>query len=77
MTAHITQKILDNHYCDLTERAKIDLDFLLLTVAVAAICALGFKTNSASLSESKRPPIDAASDATLRSGKIGPIEADR
>lgn len=29
------------------ERAKIDLDFLLLTVAAAIICALGFRMNSA------------------------------
>ncbi|MGA7487545.1 MAG: DUF389 domain-containing protein [Xanthobacteraceae bacterium] len=43
----ITKKILNNSYYDLKERAKIDLDFLLLTVAAAAICALGFKMNSA------------------------------
>ena len=47
MRGHITQKVLNNSYYDLTERAKIDLDFLLLTVAAAAICALGFKMNSA------------------------------
>ena len=47
MIGHITQKGLDHSYHDLTERAKIDLDFLLLTVAAAAICALGFKMNSA------------------------------
>ena len=44
---HITKKVLNHSYYDLTERAKIDLDFLLLTVAAAAICALGFKMNSA------------------------------
>ena len=47
MTGHIAQKILNDSYYDLTERAKIDLDFLLLTVAAAAICGLGFKMNSA------------------------------
>ena len=47
MRGHITQKILRDSYFDLTERAKIDLDFLLLTVAAAVICALGFKMNSA------------------------------
>ena len=52
MRGHITQTILNEFYFDLTERAKIDLDFLLLTVAAAAICALGFKMNSSpSLSE--------------------------
>lgn len=49
MRGHITQKILNDSYYDLTERAKIDLDFLLLTVAAAAICALGFKMNSATI----------------------------
>ncbi len=47
MIGHITQKGIDQSYRDLKERAKIDLDFLLLTVAAAAICALGFKMNSA------------------------------
>ena len=47
MRGHITQKVLNNSYRELTERAKIDLDFLLLTIAAAAICALGFKMNSA------------------------------
>ena len=47
MRGHITKKVLNNSYYDLTERAKIDLDFLLLTVAAAVICALGFKMNSA------------------------------
>ena len=47
MRGNITEKILYDAYHDLTQRAKIDLDFLLLTVAAAAICALGFKMNSA------------------------------
>jgi uncharacterized hydrophobic protein (TIGR00271 family) len=47
MRGHITQKVLDDSYRTLTDRAKIDLDFLLLTVAAAVICALGFKMNSA------------------------------
>ena len=47
MIGHITQEGLDQSYHDLTERAKIDLDFLLLTVAAAIICALGFRMNSA------------------------------
>ena len=47
MRGHITQKVLNDSYRELTERAKIDLDFLLLTIAAAAICALGFKMNSA------------------------------
>lgn len=47
MRGHITQKILVDSYFNLTEHAKIDLDFLLLTGAAAVICALGFKMNSA------------------------------
>jgi uncharacterized hydrophobic protein (TIGR00271 family) len=47
MKGHITQKILKDSYFDLTVRAKIDLDYLMLTVAAAAICAFGFKMNSA------------------------------
>ncbi len=47
MIGHITKKILHDAYFDLTERAKIDLDFLLLTAAAAIICALGFRMNSA------------------------------
>ena len=47
MTGHITKKILKGSYRDLIERAKIDLDFLLLTVAAAVICAFGFRMNSA------------------------------
>jgi uncharacterized hydrophobic protein (TIGR00271 family) len=47
MIGHITQEGLDQSYHNLTERAKIDLDFLLLTVAAAIICALGFRMNSA------------------------------
>ena len=46
---HITQKSLKQSYYDLTERAKIDLDFLLLTVSAAIICALGFRMNSAAV----------------------------
>ena len=47
MRGHITQKVLRRAYGDLIERGKVDLDFLLLTIAAAAICALGFKMNSA------------------------------
>jgi uncharacterized hydrophobic protein (TIGR00271 family) len=47
--AHITRKVLDKSYSDLRERANIDLDFLLLTVAAALICAFGFEMNSASV----------------------------
>lgn len=47
MIGHITQEGLEQSYHNLTERAKIDLDFLLLTVAAAIICALGFRMNSA------------------------------
>jgi uncharacterized hydrophobic protein (TIGR00271 family) len=47
--AHITRKVLDESYSELRERANIDLDFLLLTVAAAFICAFGFKMNSASV----------------------------
>lgn len=43
---NITQKILYDSYDDLTERAKIDLDFLLRTVSAAVICSFGFKMNS-------------------------------
>jgi uncharacterized hydrophobic protein (TIGR00271 family) len=49
MIGHITEKILHDTYYDLTERAKIDLDFLLLTVAAAVICALGFRMNNAAV----------------------------
>ncbi len=49
MRVHISPKVLKDSYDDLTERAKIDLDFLLLTVAAAVICAFGFKMNSASI----------------------------
>jgi uncharacterized membrane protein len=47
--AHIARKALHDSYSDLTERAKIDLDFLLLTVVAAIICAFGFKMNSPSV----------------------------
>jgi uncharacterized hydrophobic protein (TIGR00271 family) len=47
--AHITRKGLDRSYADLRERANVDLDFLLLTVAAAFICAFGFEMNSASV----------------------------
>jgi uncharacterized hydrophobic protein (TIGR00271 family) len=47
--AHITRGVLDESYANLRERAKIDLDFLLLTVAAAFICAFGFEMNSASV----------------------------
>ena len=46
---HITKKILYDSYDELTQRAQIDLDFLLLTVAAAIICALGFKMNTTSV----------------------------
>ena len=44
---NITQKILFDTYDELTERANIDLDFLLRTIAAAVICSFGFKMNSA------------------------------
>ena len=47
MTGHITKTVLHDSYFDLSARAKIDLDFLLLTAAAAVICALGFRMNSA------------------------------
>lgn len=47
MRGHITQKVMDDTYYDLSERSKIDLDFLLLTISAAVICALGFRMNSA------------------------------
>jgi uncharacterized hydrophobic protein (TIGR00271 family) len=46
---HITGETLHKSYNDLTERARINLDFILLTAAAAVICALGFKMNSASV----------------------------
>lgn len=49
MRGHITEKILHETYCDLTERARISLDFLLLTVSAAVICALGFRMNNAAV----------------------------
>ena len=47
MTGHFTKNNLMNSYRDLKARANIDLDFLLLTVAAAVICAFGFRMNSA------------------------------
>ena len=41
-----TVKVLRDSYNNLTERARINLDFLLLTTVAAVICALGFKMNS-------------------------------
>jgi uncharacterized hydrophobic protein (TIGR00271 family) len=46
---HFTRTLLRDAYDDLTERARLDLDFLLMTVVAAGICALGFKMNSASV----------------------------
>jgi uncharacterized hydrophobic protein (TIGR00271 family) len=46
---HFTHTLLREAYGNLTERARLDLDFLLLTVAAAVICALGFKMNSTSV----------------------------
>jgi uncharacterized hydrophobic protein (TIGR00271 family) len=46
---HFTRTLLHDAYNDLTERANLDLDFLLLTVVAAVICALGFEMNSASV----------------------------
>jgi len=49
MRGHITEKILHETYFDLTERPRIGLDFLLLTVSAAVICALGFRMNNAAV----------------------------
>jgi uncharacterized hydrophobic protein (TIGR00271 family) len=49
MRGHITEKILHDTYYDLTQRAKVGLDFLLLTVSAGVICALGFSMNNASI----------------------------
>ena len=49
MRGHITEKILHETYFDLTERARIGLDFLLLTISAAVICALGFRMNNAAV----------------------------
>jgi uncharacterized hydrophobic protein (TIGR00271 family) len=46
---HITRTIFRESYQQLRERAKLDPDFLLLTVAAAIICAVGFRMNSASV----------------------------
>jgi hypothetical protein len=46
---HFTRTLLRQAYDNLTERAKLDLDFLLLTVTASGICALGFEMNSASV----------------------------
>jgi len=45
---HITKRIVKDNTTELVQRATIDLDFLLLIVFAAAICALGFKMNNAS-----------------------------
>ncbi len=49
MRGHITEKILHDTYYDLTQRAAISLDFLLLTISAGVICALGFIMNNASI----------------------------
>jgi uncharacterized hydrophobic protein (TIGR00271 family) len=49
ITIHFTRTLLREAYDNLTERAKLDLDFLLLTVTAAVICALGFQMNSTSV----------------------------
>lgn len=49
MRGNITQKILHDTYDELKERAETDLDFVLLTTSAAAICALGFRMNSAAV----------------------------
>lgn len=49
MRGNITQKILHDVYNDLKERAETDLDFVVLTSLAAAICALGFRMNSAAV----------------------------
>jgi hypothetical protein len=43
IAAHIDRKALHDSYSDLKERAKIDLDFMLLTVVAAIICAFGLR----------------------------------
>ena len=45
----IGQRAFRRSYRHLRERAKLDLDFLLLTVAASVICAFGFRMNSASV----------------------------
>ncbi len=49
MIGHITEKILHDTYYDLTQRTRIGLDFLLLTVSAGVICALGFRMNNAAI----------------------------
>ena len=49
IAARIDRKALHDSYSNLKERAKIDLDFLLLIVVAAIICAFGFKMNSPSV----------------------------
>ena len=49
MSGQITEKILQDTYFDLAERAKINLDFILLTVSAAVICGLGFRMNNAAV----------------------------
>jgi len=49
MRGHITEKILYDTYRDLADRAKIGLDFLLLTASAGVICAFGFNMNNASI----------------------------
>jgi hypothetical protein len=40
---HITKVVFRESWRDLRERAKLDLDFLLLTVAASIICAFSSK----------------------------------
>lgn len=48
-TKKISRKNILNSYQNLIEKAKLDLDFILLTSLATAICFFGFRTNSASV----------------------------
>ena len=49
MKAKLTKNQLQESYEKLELRTQFDLDFILLTVAAAAICSFGFRMNSSSV----------------------------
>ena len=49
MKVKLTKNQLKESYDKLVIRTQFDLDFILLTIAAAAICSFGFRMNSSSV----------------------------
>jgi len=47
--AGITKSNISESYASLIERAKLDIDFIVLIIGAAVICSFGFKMNSPSI----------------------------